>query len=89
MAPEFVEGIGISSRDEAILKMILDLAKNMSYSIMVENIARKKQLDFLIQDCHEFAGLYFFRSTSIEEVCQQLEKNKKALDIMAEVAYNI
>lgn len=89
LAPEFVEGIGISSRDEAILKMILDLAKNMSYSIMVENVARRKQFDFLIGDCHEFAGLLFFSPSSIEEVFRQLEKTEKPLDIMSEVAYNI
>ncbi|RRD95360.1 EAL domain-containing protein [Clostridiales bacterium COT073_COT-073] len=86
LAPEFVEGIGINSRDEAILKMILDLAKNMNYSILVENVVRKKQLDFLIKDCHEFAGLYFSKPMSIDEICNCIEKR---LDITGELEYNI
>lgn len=66
--PDFVAGIGLNQRDEAILEMILDLAENMNYNILVETISRQNQVDFLRGRCHQYAGSYFFQSRSIAKI---------------------
>ncbi|MDO4764943.1 MAG: GGDEF domain-containing protein [Eubacteriales bacterium] len=78
-ASEFTKGIGSDKRDEAILRMILDLAKNMNYYILAQDIVSKNQLDFLIKDCHEFAGEFFCQVSTITDLAQSLENRKKLL----------
>lgn len=72
-AQEFIEGIGNNTRDEAILKKLLDMAKSMNFNIIIQYVHDKKKLDFLADDCFDFAGKYFFEASNIEKVIEYLQ----------------
>ncbi len=82
--PEFVNGIGINPTDEAILRMILDLAKNMRYRVLAFNISRKEQLEFLGGDCHEVSGSYFMPAQSMQELCESLRESRELVEAAEE-----
>lgn len=78
-AIEFIEGIGSNQRDEAILKKILAMAHNMNYHIVIQHINEKRKLDFLMQECNDFAGTFLFEASSIDRIIESLQcyKNKE------------
>ena len=71
----FIQGIGVNTKDEAITKAIIILAKNMGLSVIAEGVERKEQLDFLNQVmCDEIQGFYFFKPMPVHEVEELLKK---------------
>nr|WP_246578360.1 EAL domain-containing protein [Clostridium frigoris] len=71
----FIKGIGSSTKDEAITKAIIILAKNMGLGVITEGVEKKNQLDFLNQEmCDEIQGYYYFKPMPAHEVEELLKK---------------
>ena len=71
----FVQGIGINTKDEAITKAIIILAKNMGLGVIAEGVETKNQLDFLSQEmCDEIQGFYYFKPMQVHKVEELLKK---------------
>ena len=72
----FVQGINIYCEDEAIIKVIIVLAKNLGLKVIAEGVETKEQLDFLKdQMCDEIQGYYFYKpmpANQIEELIENL-----------------
>jgi diguanylate cyclase (GGDEF)-like protein len=68
IAMPFVHGIGISKKDEAIIKAILVLAKSMELNITAEGVESKEQCEYLRhQNCDEIQGFYYYRPMPASE----------------------
>ena len=71
----FVQGIGVNTKDEAITKAIIILAKNMGLGVIAEGVETKNQLDFLNQGmCDEIQGFYYFKPMPAHEMEDLLKK---------------
>lgn len=58
----FVEGIGSSSQDTAIVKAVIALAHTLNLNVIAEGVENQEQLDFLeAHECDEIQGFYFSR----------------------------
>lgn len=69
IASPFIQGIGISSKDEAITASIIHLAKNLGMSVTAEGVENETQLDFLItHHCDTIQGFYFHRALSTQKI---------------------
>lgn len=64
IAMQFVHGIAVSDKDEAITKAIIVLAKNLGLNVIAEGVETEEQLAFLSQrECDEIQGFYYHRPT--------------------------
>ena len=71
----FVKGIGVDTKDEAIAKAIIILAKNMGLGVIAEGVETKNQLEFLNQGmCDEIQGFYYFKPMPVGEIEELLKK---------------
>mgnify|MGYP001582022167 CR=1 FL=1 len=71
----FIQGIGMNTKDEAITKAIIILAKNMGLGVIAEGVERKDQLDFLTKEmCDEIQGFYYFKPMSSCDVVNLFRK---------------
>ena len=69
MDMQFVHSIGGTSKDHAVTKIIISLAKNLGLKVIAEGVETKQQLDFLAQRmCDEVQGYYYFHPMPAEEV---------------------
>ena len=77
----FIQGISVSTKDEAITKAIIILAKNMGLEVIAEGVEKKNQLDFLNQGmCDEIQGFYCFKPMPVHKV-EELLKNPLIYDL--------
>ncbi|MGI6451620.1 MAG: putative bifunctional diguanylate cyclase/phosphodiesterase [Desulfitobacteriia bacterium] len=69
IAMPFIRGIAVSSKDEAITKAIIVLARNLGLNIVAEGVETWQQLTFLQrQMCDEIQGYYYYKAMPKEEV---------------------
>ena len=62
VAMQFIRGIGIDHKDEALAKGIIVLAKSIGMNVIAEGVETKEQLEFLKNhNCDEIQGYYFFK----------------------------
>lgn len=62
IAMSFIHGITESSKDEAITKTIITLARNLGVCTIAEGVETKQQLDFLQKRlCDEIQGFFFYK----------------------------
>jgi diguanylate cyclase (GGDEF)-like protein len=62
MDTSFVRGLGSDSKDEAIARIIIQLAKNLELKVTAEGVETKSQFLFLKNEsCDEVQGYYFYR----------------------------
>jgi diguanylate cyclase (GGDEF)-like protein len=73
IAMEFVHGISICDKDEAIAKIIINLADNLGIKVIAEGVETKLQYDFLKAHlCDEIQGYYFYKPMPAEGVEKEL-----------------
>ncbi|HCS75923.1 MAG TPA: hypothetical protein DIW17_18875, partial [Clostridiales bacterium] len=58
----FVQGITVNHKDEAIIKAIIDLARNLDIDVLAEGVETLPQMEFLKKaNCHVIQGFYLYR----------------------------
>jgi len=76
IAMSFIRGININHKDEAIIKVIIVLAKNLGLKVIAEGVETKEQLDFLREQmCDEIQGYYYYKpmpASQIEELITRI-----------------
>lgn len=69
MDMQFVRGIESGSKDQAIAKVIISLAKNLGLKVIAEGVETEIQKEFLAEKmCDEAQGFYFYKPAPAEEV---------------------
>ncbi len=62
IAMDFVHGIHEDPKDEAVVNVIIYLAKRMGLRVIAEGVEDEFQLDYLIHEgCREIQGYYFYK----------------------------
>jgi EAL domain-containing protein (putative c-di-GMP-specific phosphodiesterase class I) len=78
IAMQFVHGISSSSKDEAITKVIINLARNLGLRVIAEGVETETQLNFLSERlCDEIQGYYFYKPMTAAEFEAALRKEKR------------
>lgn len=76
----FIHGIGVSTKDESIIKAIIVLAKNMQFQVTAEGVETPEQLNFLSnQECDDIQGYYFYKPMPANEATSVLQESKSGL----------
>ena len=76
MDMQFVHGIDGIHKNQAIAKVIINLAKSLDLKLVAEGVETSTQMEFLNQKmCYEMQGFYYYRPMPAEEVVKLL-KNK-------------
>jgi diguanylate cyclase (GGDEF)-like protein len=66
---QFVDGIEASEKDKAIVRTIINLAKNLEIRVIAEGVESGSQLEFLKQEsCDEVQGYYYYKPMPPEEI---------------------
>lgn len=69
MDMQFVRGIDGTEKDRAIVKVIINLARNLGIPVIAEGVETHTQLKYLKQRlCDEVQGFYFFKPMPAAEV---------------------
>lgn len=81
MAMEFVHGISVSEKDEAIAKIIINLAGNLGLKVVAEGVETEHQFEFLKDRvCDEVQGYYFYKPMPASD----MENNLSRAEVMLE-----
>ncbi len=73
---KFISGIGISEKDDNILKHIIDLAHILDLRVVAEGVETKDQLDFLKENkCDLVQGYYYAKPMPSSEFENLLKKD--------------
>ncbi|MFF2175066.1 EAL domain-containing protein [Lysinibacillus sp. NPDC058147] len=85
----FVRNIQHNPNDEALVSMILSMAKHLRLKVVAEGIEEVEQLAFLINgDCDYIQGYLFSKPISAEQISNTFtELNNRASDILTELKY--
>ncbi|MFA5528078.1 MAG: EAL domain-containing protein [Peptostreptococcales bacterium] len=66
---QFIQGIEGCEKDQAITKVIINLAKSLGLEVLAEGVETSPQLDFLNQKmCDEVQGYYCYKPMPAEEI---------------------
>lgn len=58
----FIQGISRGSKDESIIKAMLQLGKTFGLKVLAEGVENEQQLEFLKENlCDEIQGFYFYK----------------------------
>lgn len=69
IAMSFIWGININDKDEAIINVIIVLAKNLGLKVIAEGVETREQLDFLRdQMCDEVQGYYYYKPMPAKQI---------------------
>ena len=72
----FVQGIGMSDKDETITKAVILLASNLGLQTIAEGVETKNQMEFLNQRmCNELQGYYLHKPMPASEMEKLLALN--------------
>ena len=70
---QFVQGIETSQKDQAIARVIINLARSLNISVIAEGVETNAQRDFLKRrKCDEAQGFLYFRPMPAGEVANVL-----------------
>ena len=79
---QFVQGIEGNEKDQAITKVIINLAKSLGLEVLAEGVETAPQLEFLNQRmCDEVQGYYYYKPMPAEEIEKLLNPCHSAGDI--------
>lgn len=71
----FIKGIGVNKANEAIIKAVIFLAKEMGIRVIAEGVEEMEQLEFLKeQNCPRIQGFIFSRPVSEKKLEEMLAK---------------
>ena len=71
----FVRGININNKDEAIIKVIIALAKNLELKVIAEGVETKEQIEFLRKEgCDEIQGYYYYKPMPAKQIEEIMKK---------------
>ena len=77
MDMQFVHSISKSEKDDAIAKIIIQLAKNLDINIVAEGIETENQMKFLsMNSCDEGQGFFYYRPMRAEDAEKLLWEQK-------------
>lgn len=77
MDMQFVHSISKSNKDDAIAKIIIQLAKNLNLNIIAEGIETENQRDFLSMNaCDEVQGFFYYQPMKAEDAEKLLLEQK-------------
>ncbi|MCB2290799.1 EAL domain-containing protein [Clostridium sp. CS001] len=66
---QFVRGISVGNKDEAIAKTIIQLAKNLKLNVIAEGVETDAQFEFFKKHkCDEIQGFYFYKPMPASEI---------------------
>ncbi len=66
---QFIRGISESTKDEAIAKTIIQLAKNLNLNVIAEGVENEQQFEFLKKEmCDEIQGFFFYKPMPASEI---------------------
>jgi len=85
----FVRNIQHNPNGEALVSMILSMAKHLRLKVVAEGIEEVEQLAFLIEgDCDYIQGYLFSKPISAEEISNNFtELHRRARDVLKEFKY--
>jgi len=76
IAMPFVQGIATNDKDEAIIKAIIVLARNLEMIVIAEGVETKWQQSFLTKRmCDEMQGFYYYKPMPAHEIEALLRNN--------------
>lgn len=77
----FVDGIGIDKKDEAIIKTIIALSKNLDYEVVAEGIETVEQMNFLVDNgCVLHQGYYYSKPLQEALLIQYIQNSNVKRD---------
>ena len=66
---QFIDGIEEGDKDRAIVRTIINLAKNLSVKVIAEGVENVNQRDFLRQEsCDEIQGYFYYKPMAAIEI---------------------
>lgn len=66
---QFIHGISTGSKEEGIIRVILQLARTLGLKVTAEGVETEQQLAFLREIlCDEIQGYYFYKPMPIDEI---------------------
>ncbi len=66
---QFVRGIGVNSKDEKIIEIIIDLANQLNLDLIAEGVETENQIKFLsLKSCEHVQGQYFYKPMGREQI---------------------
>jgi len=72
---QFVDNIGRSARDDALVLTIIEMAKRLGMGLCAEGVEHKHQLQFLAAyGCQMIQGYYFSRPLPLPQFCDYLQQ---------------
>lgn len=73
---KFIDGIGKKNSDNAIVKSIIDLGKNLDLIVVAEGVENKQQLEFLRKNsCDKIQGYYYHSPMCAKDIPLFLKHN--------------
>lgn len=82
---QFVQNISESKKDEAIVKTIIQLAKNLELNVIAEGVEKEEQYEFLKREmCDEIQGFYFYKPMPVSEV-ETILYNQKNMESLSKL----
>jgi len=76
----FVRDVTMDKNDDAIVKTIIDMARNLDLEVIAEGVETETQMKFLLDNnCHLFQGYYFSKPIPVDEFILLLSKERNQL----------
>jgi len=76
IALPFIQGIGKNDKDEAIIKAVIILARNLEMSVIAEGVETIQQQAFINEEmCDDTQGYYYYKPMSAHNIESILRKN--------------
>lgn len=75
---QFVDGIGMDTKDAKIISSIFDLAKNLELDVIAEGVETEEQVNFLNQfNCNQIQGYYYYKPMPVSDFEKVLREVKQ------------
>ena len=75
----FIRDINIDKNDDAIVRTIIMMARNLGLEVIAEGVETRQQLDFLLANqCYLYQGYYFSKPVPVNTFVNKLADNSTA-----------